>query len=367
MPDFTSALYLGLQHPSRSLRPWPQLTTGAPAALIEPAEAREIGRSLAELQGYEAATLATSTLHLAWDLFDLLAQTPITLFMDAGAYPISRWGAQRAAMRGAPVQTFPHHDAAALGHALATAPRGHVPVIATDGFCPRCGRGAPLAEYLALAQSRGGILVVDDTQALGILGQASSAQMPYGQGGGGSLRWSGMRASDVLVFSSLAKGFGVPIAVLGGSRSWIRKYEEKSLTRVHCSPPSVATLRAAEHALGCNRREGDARRGRLLELVRRFRRGLSATGVAVGNGLFPVQTIRPARGISASTLHRQLHQRGIRTVLHRGENGSPRVSFILTAGHSRAEIDAAVSAIAAVILQQPETSKRINHEEPVYR
>ena len=32
--DFTSALYLGLQHPSRSLRPWRQFTTGAPAALV---------------------------------------------------------------------------------------------------------------------------------------------------------------------------------------------------------------------------------------------------------------------------------------------------------------------------------------------
>ena len=291
MPDFTSALYLGLQHPSRSLRPWHQLTTGAPAALVEPAEAREIGRSLAELQGCEAATLATSTLHLAWDLFDLLAQTPITLFMDAGAYPISRWGAQRAAMRGALVQTFPHHDAAALGRALSAAPRGRVPVIVTDGFCPSCGRVAPLADYLALAQRRGGMLVADDTQALGILGQTPSVRMPYGQGGGGSLRWSGLHAPEALVFSSLAKGFGVPIAVLAGSRAWIRRYEEKSLTRVHCSPPSVATLRAAEHAVEMNRTWGDILRHRLALLVRRFREGLRALGLSASGGLFPIQTL----------------------------------------------------------------------------
>jgi 8-amino-7-oxononanoate synthase len=31
--DFTSALYLGLRHESRSLAAWRQLTTGGPAAL----------------------------------------------------------------------------------------------------------------------------------------------------------------------------------------------------------------------------------------------------------------------------------------------------------------------------------------------
>ena len=367
MPDFTSALYLGLQHPSRSLRSWSQLTTGAPAALVEPSEVREIGRSLAELQGCEAVTLAPSTLHLAWDLFDLLARTQITLFMDAGAYPISRWGAERAAMRGALVRTFPHHEAAALGRALSAAPPGRMPVIVTDGFCPSCGRVAPLADYLALARRRGGMLVADDTQALGVLGHTPSAWMPYGHGGGGSLRWSDLHAPEALVFSSLAKGFAVPVAVLAGSRQWIRKYAEKSLTRMHCSPPSIAILRAAERSVACNRQDGDARRGKLLGLVDRFRRGLSAAGVAMGRGLFPVQTIRSAQGMPASVLHRRLAERGVRAVLHRGENGFPRVSFLLTAGHTPAEIDAAVSAVAGVPSFHPLTSnpkfRESHHEE----
>jgi 8-amino-7-oxononanoate synthase len=367
--DFTSALYLGLRHPSSSLRSWLHFTTGAPAALVEPAEAREIARLLAELQGCEAATLATSTLHLAWDLFGLLAERPITIFMDAETYPITRWGAQRAAMRGAPVRTFPHHDAVALGRTLATVPRGRAPVIVTDGFCPNCGRVAPLADYLALARRRGGMLVADDTQALGILGQAPGARVPYGQGGGGSLRWNGLHAPEALVFSSLAKGLGVPIAVLAGSRPWIDKYEEKSLTRVHCSPPSVATLRAAEHAVACNRRDGDARRGRLLDLVRRFRRGLSAAGVSTGPGLFPVQTIRSPQGKLASALHRRLAERGIRAVLHRSETGKARVSFLITAAHAREQIDIAVCAIDAAMMLSPSTTtpttKETYYEESI--
>jgi 8-amino-7-oxononanoate synthase len=364
--NFTSALYLGLQHPSHSLRPWQTLTTGAPAALVETVEAREIGRALAELQGCEAATLGTSTFHLAWDLFGLLAETPINLFMDAGVYPITRWGVQRAAMRGAMVRAFPHHDAAALERDLAVAPRGRKPVIVTDGFCPSCGRVAPLAAYLTLARRRGGLLVADDTQALGILGHSPSVRRPYGCGGGGALRWSGIHAPEILVISSLAKGFGAPVAVLAGSHVWIGKFEEQSLTRVHCSPPSIAVLRAAEEALKRNRLDGDARRERLAELVRRFRRGVKAAGVAIGPGLFPMQAIKSAAGLPLATLHHRLLERGVRTALSRGENGQPRITFLLTARHTPQEIDAAVSAIIAV-LAGPETSKKINYEQLLYQ
>jgi hypothetical protein len=79
------------------------------------------------------------------------------------------------------------------------------------------------------------------------------------------LRWSGTGGPEALVFSSLAKAFGVPMAVLGGSGAWIRKFEEKSLTRVHCSPPSIAVLRAAEHAL-LSTREGTRPRARLARV-----------------------------------------------------------------------------------------------------
>jgi 8-amino-7-oxononanoate synthase len=362
--DFTSALYLGLRHPSKSLRPWRQFTTGAPAALVEPAAARQLGQALAGLVGSEAATLANSTLHLAWDFFGLLADEPVTIFMDAQSYPITQWGVQRAAMRGAAVRTFPHHDAAALGRALAVAPPGRRPVIVTDGFCPGCGRVAPLRKYLALAQSHGGLLIADDTQALGVLGHSPNEQEPYGRDGGGSMRWSGIGGPEVVVFSSLAKGFGVPTAVLAGSRAQIREFEEKSLTRVHCSPPSIAVLRAAEHALLANRREGEARRARLLELVRRFRRGVKRPG----RGVFPVQTIEPPRGMTASSLHQRLMESRLRAVLHRGEVGGARLSFLITARHTPAEIDTATAAICAAnkhSLFIP-TRKETHHEKIVH-
>ena len=100
MLDFTSALYLGIRHPSRSLRPWSQLTTGKPAALESPPSSQAVARALAELQGCERVTLLPSTLHLFFDLFEVLRREGIRLYVDAGAYPMARWGAERAASRG---------------------------------------------------------------------------------------------------------------------------------------------------------------------------------------------------------------------------------------------------------------------------
>jgi len=57
MLDFTSALYLGLHHPSETLRPWAQLTTGRPAALQAPPGAESITASLVRLLRCEGATL----------------------------------------------------------------------------------------------------------------------------------------------------------------------------------------------------------------------------------------------------------------------------------------------------------------------
>lgn len=61
--------------------------------------------------------------------------------------------------------------------------------------------------------------MLDDTQALGILGCYPRPDAPYGEGGGGSLRHFGIQSPEILSGNSLVKGFGVPVAVLAGTAS----------------------------------------------------------------------------------------------------------------------------------------------------
>ncbi len=352
MLDFTSALYLGFRHPSRSLRPWPALSAGRPAALAEPPGAAGVARALADLQGCAAATLAASTLHLFWDLFLILAgDSRVAIHVDAVAYPISGWGIERAAGHGVPVRRFSHHDPNGLERgAAAGASRGLRPIVVTDGLCPGCGRVAPLDRYLQVARRLGGWVVVDDTQGLGVLGAAPAAAAPYGRRGGGAARWHGIAGPELIVVASLAKGFGVPLAGLSGSAGLVSRFEAASQTRAHCSPPSVAALHAAEHAFRLNGHHGDELRLALARLVRHFRRRLAEAGVGVSGGLFPVQTLAPGPGLPARALHERLAASGVRSVLHRPHGaGGPRVGFILTARHTRADVDAAVAAMHAAV------------------
>lgn len=348
MVDFSSALYLGLTHGSAELESWARLTTGAPAALVAPPGAHAVARSLAELQGCESGILAPSTLHLFWDLFAILAEEPVTICMDAGTYPIGRWGIERVRGRDVPVRAFAHHDPDALGRVLQRGPRNRWPIVVADGFCPACGSPAPLAEYLGLTRRYGGLIILDDTQALGVMGESPVREAPYGTGGGGSLRHSRISGADVLVASSLAKGFGVPVAALSGAARIVRRFAERSLTRVHCSPPSAAVIRAAEHALGINRRRGDALRLRLARLVGRFRHRLAAIGCFASGGLFPVQTLQTERTDATIGLHEHLLAQGIRTVLQRSSRGraAARIAILISARHTPGDIDRAIAALS---------------------
>lgn len=351
MLDFTSALYLGIRQGSQDLGPFAALTTGVPAALYEPPLARSVARQLAAEVGVERALVVRSTLHGFLDLFTCFPDEPRLILFDVGSYPIARWGAERAMVRGARLVSFRHHAPAALAAALRRWSSGAGrPWIVVDGFCTGCGRLAPLADYRALAQRFGGRLVVDDTQALGVLGAGLGAQAPYGYGGGGSLRATGSVGGEVLLVASLAKAWGAPLAVIGGDGATVQAVASASPTRVHASPPTLADLRAAAHALAVNRASGEHRRVTLLSLVSRLRRGLRRLGLVLAPTLFPLQSVRAAPGMALPALYRRLQRLGLATVLRRPAcAGAVDLAFVLTAAHRPSHIDAAISMVAAAL------------------
>jgi 8-amino-7-oxononanoate synthase len=347
MLDFTSVLYLGFRHAHSALRPWEQLTTGRPAALEQAPQALALTHGLAKLLGCERAVLAPSTLHLYWDLFDVLARDRIAIYADAGAYPIARWGVERAAAKSVPASTFPMHYPAALESLLIHDQRARRrPIVVTDGVCTATGRAAPLPDYLKLVRERNGFLVIDDTQALGILGRGSGRDAPYGRGGAGTPAWHGVDGPEVIIGSSLAKGFGAPLAVLAGNAELIAKFEELSVTRVHSSPPSLAVINAARRALAINEKRGDQLRSRLAKLVRCFRESLRQIGLLAFGGLFPVQTLQAVPGIDPERLYRGLLSFGVRAVLRSARHApGAALTFLINVLHTRSDISRCMGAL----------------------
>lgn len=352
MLDFTSALYLG----PRRLPPPPGLllTTGRPVALEEGERSQWVGQEVARRQGLEAGSLAPSTLHLFWDVFRLVPATGVVLF-DQNLYPVGQWGGLRARQRGLPVVPFRADDLPGLARLLHTyQQQGRTPWLVTDGWHP--GRGpAPLAAYCELlAPHPKAVLLLDDSQAFGVLGQRPGPGQLLGRGGGGSLAWAGLppgaQGPEILTITSLAKGLGVPVAVLAGRTRRLAQFRQCSETRVHTSPVSAWHAWAAAAALGHDARHGEAARRRLGQRIGQFRRALAQAGLRPRGGNFPVQKLVLARTTAALGLHQQLRQAGIAALLLAGEQqpGVPEVAFCLRADHSAAAIARTAAALAAL-------------------
>jgi len=356
--DFRSALYLGLSHPARSLTDWPALTTGVPAALGAPAGGRPVAAALAALTGMEAAILARSTLHALWDLIGALATGDTVVALDEEAYPAAHWAATRAVARRVPVIRFAHRNPDDLIRRLrqpGLADRR--PLVLTDGWCAGCNRSAPLPDLVRAVRGLGGLLVIDDTQALGVLGVAPSAWEPFGSGGGGSLRWQDVDPAATIVVASLAKAFGAPLAVVAGGNDLVDRLALPEGTRVHSSPPTAADVAAARRALRITARDGDARRRWLARRVGEVRAAARTAGFDPVGDPFPVISLN-ATDVGRVTL--ELHQRGARGLVQRPAClAAPVLTFLLRADHTRAEIAQLTAALADVSRLIPASAPRL--------
>ncbi|QJR35696.1 aminotransferase class I/II-fold pyridoxal phosphate-dependent enzyme [Gemmatimonas groenlandica] len=342
MLDLTSALYLGFRHPAGLLTGWESLTTGVPAALAEAPVVGTVASSLAQLQGCADGVLAPSTLHLMWDLLGGLAGDGRALILDAGAYAIAQWAADYARAKGATVHTAPHFEPDALARMLRQlGPRAQQAVVVLDGYCTGCGRVLPLDPYQQIARSYGALLVIDDTQALGVLGHTPDAAAPYGRGGGGILQRSSLDArAGVVLITSLAKAFGVPVASLSGERQVVQAFRQQSETRVHCSPPAIASVLAAKAALAVNTTQGDELRARLATNVTTFRTAMRSAGVPLQTPtLFPVQSTPVMDAGQASHVHAYLAAHDIHVVRQRSRCGDGvQLTFLISTSHRPAAL-----------------------------
>lgn len=326
---------------------------GVPAALADPPAAAEAAERLARLVGAPAARLAASTLHAFVDLAAAISALDgqARVAVDVAAYPIGRLGfGSGLCGPGGRMHRVAHYDvAAARRWAERERCLGRLPVVLVDGWCPGCGRIAPLSALNAALREEGGLLVVDDTQGIGLLGVERRDRHPWGYGGGGSLARNGS-PDGVVIVASLAKAFGAPLAVIAGPAEIVSSTWQRGPTVAHSSPPAVPVGMAAVRALDVNDRVGERLRGRLLSLVEQLCRELGRCGVAVESDRFPVVRVPVASSHAAAEAVAALARTGVRAVaLGPSCQGRPGLGLAVTAVLQEADIDRAASAVSLAV------------------
>jgi len=293
----------------------------------------ELEQELARFEGSEAAVLFGSGYAANCGILPSLAGPEDLILSDALNHASIIDGCRLSRAR---VEVFPHLDLGAVERLLRTPARRKL--VVTDAVFSMDGDRAALPELAAVCARAGAILVVDEAHATGVIG-------PHGAG-----LCAEQGVSADLRMGTLSKSFGIAGAYVASSRAVCELLVNRARPLIFSTalPPALAcaALTALRILAGP---EGDERRACLWSSVQRFAAGLRSLGIAARDDspIFPVVLGSPERAVAAAA---RLRSEGILAKAIRPPTvppGTSRLRFALSAAHTQAHIDAALSALRA--------------------
>jgi glycine C-acetyltransferase len=249
-----------------------------------------------------------------------------------------------ARLSRARIHVFAHRDYGAMEKVLAEA-RAAVPaprrvLAVTDGVFSMDGDVAELPRFLEVAEAAGAITMVDDAHASGVMGEA----------GRGTVDHFGLHGRVDIQVGTLSKA----LAALGGYvagrqelRDWLIQRGRPFLFSTS-HPPGVAA--AAMAALEVLEAEPE-RIARLWENARFLKKGLLELGLDTGGSQSPITPVIAGKGETANRLSQRLLEEGVlaRAIAYPVvARGRARVRTIVSAGHTRRQLELALDAFARV-------------------
>jgi 8-amino-7-oxononanoate synthase len=290
---------------------------------------------LAAFEGSEAALLFNSGYAANTGILPALVGPGDAVFSDALNHASLVDGCRLSRAR---VVVYPHKDVEALAQALATTPARRRLVV-TDTVFSMDGDWAPLREIVEVCQAHGAALMVDEAHATGVLGPRGS----------GLCEELGVAAQVDLRMGTLSKALGAMGAYVATSRVLADLLLNRARPFIFSTALPAAVCAAAEAAVDAV--EGDvALRERLWRNIRRFSAGLRVLGLPAEprSAIFPVILGEPEQALAAA---QRCRERGLLVKAIRPPTvpeGTSRLRFCLSAGHTEGHIDLALEVLRGV-------------------
>jgi glycine C-acetyltransferase len=241
----------------------------------------------------------------------------------------------------AKIRVFPHKDAAAAEKILAELDGvSGRKLLISDGVFSMDGDIGPLPGLVEAAEKHGAIMMVDDAHSSGVLGKA----------GRGTIDHFGLHGRVHVQVGTLSKAIGVLGGYVCGSRDLIEFLYHRARPFLFSTshPPAVAAACLA--AFDVLEQEPE-RIQNLWDNTKYFKQGLVAAGFDTGMSETPITPVIVGEAKTAYDLSRALFEEG---VLATGigfptvPKGKARVRTIVTATHTRDELDRALEAFRKV-------------------
>jgi glycine C-acetyltransferase len=241
----------------------------------------------------------------------------------------------------ATIKVFPHKNVTAARRVLEALPAAYKRrLLITDGVFSMDGDLGALPELCDLAEEFGCIMMVDDAHASGV----------FGQNGRGTIDHFGVHGRVDVQVGTLSKAVGVLGGYVAGSRLLIEFLYHRARPFLFSTshPPAVAAacIAAIDVLL-----EEPQLIDRLWENTRFFKAGLKALGFDTGLSQSPITPVIVGDAALAMKLSDRLFEEG---VFAQGigfptvPRDKARVRTIVTASHTREELQFALDAFAKV-------------------
>lgn len=199
---------------------------------------------------------------------------------------------------------------------------------------------APLPEIADLCDRYGVILVVDDAHGEGVLGRS----------GRGIVDHFGLHGRVDVEVGTLSKAFGVMGGIVAGRKDLIEFLRQRARPNLFSSAltvPDVAANLAALEIL----EESSELVDRLWENGRFLKARLSELGFDVGNSQTPITPVMLGDEKLAKEFSRRLFEKGVfatAIAYPTVPRGKARIRAMVSASHSKEDLEFAVSAFAEV-------------------
>ena len=236
---------------------------------------------------------------------------------------------------------YANNDMAALEEELKRAEGCRFKLIATDGVFSMDGIVANLKGVCDLAEKYGAMVMVDDSHAVGFVGQH----------GRGSAEHCGVEGRVDIVTGTLGKALG---GASGGYTSgrkevvdWLRQRSRPYLFSNTLMPAiAAASLKVFDMV-----ERGDALRAKLYDNAARFRSSMTKLGFTLAGADHPIIPVMLGDAALAQDMAAKMLARGIYVIgfsFPVVPKGQARIRTQMSAAHSSADIDRAVEAFGEV-------------------
>jgi len=240
----------------------------------------------------------------------------------------------------AEIKVFPHKDVGAARQILRTLPPAQRKLLITDGVFSMDGDLGALPDLCELAEQFGCIMMVDDAHASCV----------FGRNGRGTIDHFGVHGRVDIQVGTLSKAIGALGGYVAGSRALIDFLYHRArpflFSTSHPPPVAAACIAAIDVLL-----EEPALIDRLWDNTRFFKAGLTQLGFNTGMSESPITPVIVGDAARAMALSDRLFARG---VFAQGigfptvARDKARVRTIVTATHTREELQFAIDAFAHV-------------------